>query len=238
MAMRKKLDKAAYDKLTELMKAEYISDGEDGFKLDLTDDEDVGPLKRALLREKDEGNLSKKRLAEVEEELASLNSNSARKAGDIATLEKQWQKKQDDGNAVYESRIKKLTDHTTRTLVDNVARDIAHKISSAPAIMLPHIRARIQADFEGDEPSTKILGIDGKVSAMTIEQLSAEFVANKDFASIITASKASGGAGKQTQKTNGGAVNNSGNSSADLSKLSPGQMVEHLKTEKANSQQD
>ena len=71
MALKKKLTKEEYDKLSDAFKAEYMTDG-DGYKLDLSDDEDTGPLKRALEREKANSATSKKRLAEVEEEKANI----------------------------------------------------------------------------------------------------------------------------------------------------------------------
>ena len=41
MALKKKLTKAEYEKLSEHIKAEYIEDG-DGFRLDIDGDEDTG----------------------------------------------------------------------------------------------------------------------------------------------------------------------------------------------------
>lgn len=232
MAMKKKLDKAAYDALRPELKTEYIADG-DGYKLDLTDDEDVGPLRRALEREKSNAGTSKARVAELEAELEALSSSDARKKGDIATLEKGWEKRLTDQKTEFEGKISKLTSHTTKSLVDNVALSIATKISSAPQLILPHIRARLQADFEGDEPKTSILDKDGKVSKMTVDELSAEFVANKDFSAIITASKASGGASKPSQ-TGGGANLNTNDKPADLSKMNAKELAAHLTEAKAN----
>lgn len=234
MALKKKLTKEEHAKLSEHLKAEYIEDGE-GFRLDVDGEEDTGALKRAKDREAQLRREAETKLREAQEQLEALGTDDARKKGDIATLEKSWQKKLDDQKAEYDGKLSKLTGHTTKSLVDNVALSIASKISNAPAIILPHIRARLQADFEGDEPKTRVLDKDGKPSALTVEELSQEFIANKDFSAIITASKASGGAGKPSQN-GGGAPNNSGNSgnqTADLSKMSPHELAAHLKEAKA-----
>ena len=90
----------------------------------------------------------------------------------------------------------------------------------------------MQADFEGDSPVTRVLDKDGKPSAMTVEELAAEFVANKDFSAIITASKASGGAGKPSNNNGGGAPNQS-DKPADLASMNPAQLAEHIKASKA-----
>ena len=231
MALKKKLTKEEHSKLSDHLKAEYIEDG-DGFRLDIDGDEDTGALKRAKDREAQLRREAETKLREAQEQLDALGNDDARKKGDIQTLEKSWQKKLDDSKAEYESKLGKLTSHTKTQLVDNVAQQIASKISNAPALLLPHIKARLAADFEGDAPVTRILDKDGKPSAMTVEELSAEFVANKDFSAIITASKASGGAGKPSNSNGGGAPYNPVQP-ADLASMNPVQLAEHIKASKA-----
>lgn len=231
MALKKKLTKEEYAKLSDHIKAEYIEDG-DGFRLDIDGDEDTGALKRAKDREAQLRREAEQKLREAQEQLDALGNDDARKKGDIQTLEKSWQKKLEDQKTEYEGKLGKLTSHTKTQLVDNVAQQIASKISNAPALLLPHIKARLAADFEGDAPITRILDKDGKPSAMTVEELSAEFVANKDFSAIITASKASGGAGKSSNSNGGGAASNS-DKPADLASMNPAQLAEHIKASKA-----
>lgn len=231
MALKKKLTKEEHAKLSDHIKAEYIEDG-DGFRLDIDGDEDTGALKRAKDREAQLRREAETKLREAQEQLDALGNDDARKKGDIQTLEKSWQKKLEDQKAEYEGKLGKLTSHTKTQLVDNVAQQIASKISNAPALLLPHIKARLAADFEGDAPITRILDKDGKPSAMTVEELSAEFVANKDFSAIITASKASGGAGKPSNNNGGGAPNHS-DKPADLASMNPAQLAEHIKASKA-----
>jgi hypothetical protein len=238
MALKKKLTKEEHAKLSDALKAEYIEDG-DGFRLDVDGDEDTGALKRAKDREAQLRKDAEKEAKELRERLESIEGDDARKKGDIATLEKSWQSKLEKQREEYEAKVSKLTSHTTKTLVDNVASQLAHKISNAPAIIMPHIKSRLIADFEGDAPVTRVLDKDGKPSALTIDELANEFVANKDFSAIITASKASGGAGKPSQN-GGGAPKFNGQSDkpADLSKMNPAELAAHLKEAKANENKD
>ncbi|AFB83298.1 head scaffolding protein [Pseudomonas phage vB_PaeS_C1] len=238
MALKKKLTKEEHAKLSDALKAEYIEDG-DGFRLDVDGDEDTGALKRAKDREAQLRKDAEKEAKELRERLESIEGDDARKKGDIATLEKSWQSKLEKQREEYEAKVSKLTSHTTKTLVDNVASQLAHKISNAPAIIMPHIKSRLIADFEGDTPVTRVLDKDGKPSALTIDELANEFVANKDFSAIITASKASGGAGKPSQN-GGGAPKFNGQSDkpADLSKMNPAELAAHLKEAKANETKD
>lgn len=238
MALKKKIDKAAYEKLSDAMKAEYIADGEN-FKLDLTDDEDTGPLKRALEREKQEARDRKQRVEELEAELESLSTNDAKKKGDIATLEKGWQAKLDAQKNEYEGKIGKLTNHVTKNLIDNQAMALATELAGKNAkILLPHITARLKADFEGDEPVARILDASGKVSAATLADLKGEFVANKDFSGIITASNASGGGAPANNANNpaGGAKNfNQNQQPTNLAKASPKDLVALVNAKKAEA---
>ncbi len=229
MALKKKLSKEEYEKLSDTLKAEYIADGDD-FKLDVEGEEDTGALKRAKDREAQLRRDAEKKAKELEDRLADIEGDDARKKGDIATLEKSWQKKMDDQKAADKAVIDKLTNHTKQSLVDNVALSIASKISSSPNLILPHIKARLQADFEGDVPTTRVLDAAGKPSALTIEELSKEFVANKDFSAIIIGSKASGGAGKPT---NSGGATNTGTNKIDFSKMNPVELAAHI-TESKN----
>ncbi len=238
MALKKKLTKEEHAKLSDALKAEYIEDG-DGFRLDVDGDEDTGALKRAKDREAQLRKDAEKEAKELRERLESIEGDDARKKGDIATLEKSWQSKLEKQREEYEAKVSKLTSHTTKTLVDNVASQLAHKISNAPAIIMPHIKSRLIADFEGDTPVTRVLDKDGKPSALTIDELANEFVANKDFSAIITASKASGGAGKPSQN-GGGAPKFNGQSDkpADLSKMNPAELAAFIKEAKATETKD
>jgi hypothetical protein len=231
MALKRKLTKEEHEKLSEHIKGEYIQDGE-GFRLDVDGDEDTGALKRAKDREAQLRREAEAKLREAQEQLDALGTDDARKKGDIATLEKSWQTKLEAQKSEYQAKLDKLTDHTKRQLVDNVAQQLASKISTAPALLLPHIKARLTADFDGDAPLTRIMDKDGKISAMTVDDLSAEFIANKDFSAIIIGSQASGSARTKSQNTGGGAPSKP-DTSADLATMNPAQLAEHIAARKA-----
>lgn len=231
MALKKKLTKAEYEKLSDALKSEYISDGDD-YKLDLDGDEDTGALKRAKDRETQLRRDAEKKAKELEEQLAAISDTDARKKGDIETLEKSWQKKEGETKAAYDARIAKLEGHIKTSLVDNVASQIAHKISSAPALILPHIKARLAADLEGDAPTTRVLDKDGKVSALSVEDLTKEFVANKDFSSIIIGSKASGGGAPKGSFDKSGGATTQSDKPTMLSQLKPHELAAELRARK------
>jgi hypothetical protein len=230
MALKLKITKAEYEKLSDAKKEEYLIEADGSYKLDLEGEEDNGPLKRALERERESAKTSKTRLAEIEAELDAMRTESATKNKDVDTLNKQFEKKLGETTAQYNERLAKRDSFIQATLIDSVASKVASKISLAPALLLPHLKARMQVNFDGDEPTTVILGTDGKPSKMTIDELQAEFVANRDFSAIIKASNASGGA--SSGKSGGGAPKPSSNNTADLSKMSPADLAAHLESSK------
>ena len=234
MALKLKISKADYDKLPADIKAEYAADGDD-YKLDVVGIEDTGALKRAKDREKELRIEAETRAKKAEDRLTELEGDDARKKGDIDTLEKSWQRKQDEQKAEYEAKIAKRDAALKKSLIDDTALKIATKISNAPALLIPHIKARLQADLDGDTPATKVLDASGAVSTASLEDLEKEFVANKDFSAIIIAGKGSGGSTKNDQNRGGATKTNFANNNEapiPAHKLSAKDLAAQLKERK------
>jgi hypothetical protein len=220
MALKLKITKEAYDKLSDGLKGEYVErDGE--YVLDVDGVEDTGALKRAKDRETQMRKDAEAKIKELQELIDTNADVDARKRGDIEPLEKAWQGKLDNATKGLTDRLSALQKSTSAAMIDKASSDIASKISTVPALMSKAVRERLTVDFEGDSPVLRILDATGKPSALTLDELSAEFVANKDYSSIIIASKASGsGAAKDGfAKANGGATANNSDKQTMLSKL-------------------
>lgn len=226
MALKKKITKEQFEKLSELLKAEYVEkDGE--YVLDIDGEEDTGALKRAKDREVQLRKDAETKARELEERLNAIEGDDARKKGDIQTLEKSWQKKVSETEAQYKARIDKLTGYTTKTLIDGTAGQIAGKISKVPGLMARAIRDRMTVDFDGDEPTLRILDAQGKPSALTLDELQAEFVANPEYADIIIGTKASGGGtAKDGRQTVGSAAFSGDGKPRNLASMNPKELAE------------
>jgi hypothetical protein len=236
MALKRKITKEQFEKLADNIKFEYVADGE-SFVLQTEGDEDVGPLKRANQRLKDQLEREQAARDELADKLEKIEKNPARKQGDIDALERQWAKERDEAVNAVQGKLEKANGFIQKTLLETAAQTLADKISTSPAVMRPHIERRLAVDIEGDAPSIKILDKDGKPSALTLDKLGEEFVANKDFSSIIRVTKASGGAGSPSQ--NGGAVKTpgqqqSGNQPPNLANASPADLLAHVQAVKAS----
>ena len=136
--------------------------------------------------------LKEKKDAAKKAEEAALEA--ARKGGDIEALEKSWQEKlnkvieeKDTALAQYQSMIHALTVGATAS---KLAGDIA--LPGSSDVLLPHIQQRLTVETHDGKPTVRVLDKEGKPTAMSIEELRTEFMANPAFAPIIAGSKAQG----------------------------------------------
>lgn len=245
MALARKITKDKFDSLADNIKFEYVADG-DSYVLQTTGDEDVGPLKRANQRLKDQNEALERQNDELAGKLEKIEKNPARKQGDIDALERQWAKDTETKVGEVQTKLDKANGFIKTTLLENAAASLAEKISTSPSVMRPHIERRLTVDMDGDTPVVKVLDKDGKPSNLTPEKLGEEFVANKDFSSIIRVTKASGGAGtpsnggavKQPQQPTFGQQGGGNQNPVDLSKLKPQEMAAHIAAKKAAEQEN
>jgi len=234
MALKRKVTKDEFDKLPADIKAEYIE--KDGaYVLDLAGEggDDTAALRRAKDREVQARKDAEQRARDAEEKLSKLDESDARKRGDIDALEKSWKEKYDAQESTHKQTVEGKDAFIRKTLLDDRANTIAAAISDSPAILVPHIRARLAADLDGDAPVTKVLTADGNASALTLDDLQKEFVDNKDFASVIRASKANGGGApnKATRTRHSSATQQSGET-PKLASMSPKDLASQIAAKK------
>jgi hypothetical protein len=233
--LKRKIDKATYTELSDARKELY--EEKDGSYVLRVEDDDNGELKRAKDREVQARKDAEKKARELQEKLDEISGVDAKKRGDIETLEKSWKEKLTQAETEATAKINKLKDSLQRTLVDKTAEGIATKLSTVPGLMSRAIRERLTVDFDADQPSLRILDQNGKPSALTLDDLEKEIVANKDYASILIGSKASGSGtpADKTQQGRGGANNLEANGQPkSYRELSPAEQVAYLKEKKAN----
>ena len=234
MALKLKLTKAEFDALPDAIKAEYKQDGEN-YALDVSGIEDTGALRRAHDRTKSELDEAKRLAKEAQDKLDALGTDTARKAGDIATLEKSWETKMQDEIAKRESQLALLQTGLKNSAVKSLTTELASKLTDHVGIIAPHIQSRLTAEIDPNTGAavTRILDKDGKVSAMTAADLQKEFAENKDFSAIIRVSKASGGGANGTGANGNGVTGNIPAKDADLSRVNPADLAAAITAKKA-----
>lgn len=240
MAIKYKIKKDEYEKLSPEMKREYVQDG-DGYQADIDGLEDTSALKRA----KDRHKQNEDDLRTKNQELTETNERLERgKAGDVDKLTRRYDTEKADLIKSHGEALSKKDGFITRTIKDAAANALAAKLNpKSPKVFLPHVNERLDIDMSGDEPKLIIKGVDGKPSKMTMDDLQKEFVANKDFAGIIIGSQASGGAGtghKNKLPVSDGSNNGPGDDGkpVDLSRMSPREHAARIKEQKAQAAAD
>lgn len=223
MRLKTKINKEEFDALSDPLK-ELYKEQNGSYLLDTDEAEE---LRTANARAREERDEAKRKADEIKARLDALEAEraeeaerrrqeeqeNARKNKDVDAIEASWQAKLDEAKRKSEEAEARLRDQLQTLLVDNKAADLAAEISTAPKLILPHIKARLKAELDGGEVKTRVLDADGKPSALTLDDLKQEFLANDEYAAIIKSSKASGG-GASNGNGGGGA---SGKSFNDLS---------------------
>lgn len=186
MTLKRKIDKATFDGLNDVLKAEYKPNG-DGYVLDA---DDATELQRALAAEKETNKTTATKLANVTSELDTLKKAN----GDWTTLEQSYK----DQLAKKDKEIAEvnttLTNHRRETHLGAAAAEIA-KNFTVPNLVKGEIMKRLDLDPK-DGTTVRVLDANGKPSALTVADLTKEFVDNKEFAAIVVANRASGSATK------------------------------------------
>ena len=185
-----------------------------GYQLKVTgipepEKEDLSGLKNKvdeLLREK---KAASQKAREAAEEAEAARLEAAKKGNDTEALDKSWQ---DKFNA-REVELKKELEELSGTLVKLTSGQTATKIAAEIAVqgsadvLLPHLERRLKTEFRDGSPVTVVLDKDGKPSAMSIDELKAEFQNSAAFAPLIVGTKANGAGRTGGNESSGAGVN-------------------------------
>lgn len=232
MALKFKISKAAWGKLSEDMQKEYTEDDDGkGYTLDvsgLPEPEDNGELKRAKDREKERADNLAEEVDELTNKVDKLEKAQGSGEKDVARVTARYDRKIETITREFGEKEDAYKKRIADGLKTNAAAGLAAKISTAPKLMEKHILDRLLVEFDNDgEPSLKVLDKDGKASDTTVDKLGEELVANKDFSAIILGSKAKGGGAAHTTVPPAGGAHDG--KPLDLSKASPSDLTERIR---------
>lgn len=234
MALKRKIEKSVWEKLSDEIKPLYVE--KDGsYILDLEGGSEGGEsadeLRRALDRVREDLKDVKKENKTLKDQLEEGSTLDAKKRGDIETLEKSWKDKNEAQKNEYEGKLTAKDKWIRDSMLDSAAKDVA-TIAKSPALLMPHIKSRLDVDLTGDAPVVRVLDASGKPSAASLEDLKKEFVANKDFSDIIVASKASGGAVKNDGGSKASSLGTPQDATKPLASLNPRDLAATMKAKK------
>lgn len=227
--MKKKIDASAFASLSAELQGKYKLVGTEYILQLEHDDSDPTPeLRRALERERQTNASLTTQLTTLNTELATvkttldgISNKERRAAGDIDAIENSWKAKEKTAKEQHAAELDRKNKQLEKLLVRSVAEQIATEIGKSPQVILPHILSRLSADLTSDEPMTRVLGVDGRPSAMSIAELKQEFLDNKIFSDIVVVTKGSGGGahGKGRDTSSGGGASFAGKKFADMTEV-------------------
>ena len=131
---------------------------------------------------------------EAEEQARKEAEENARKNGNIEALEKSWGEKFTARETELLNEKQSLEAQVYKLTVGSKATELAAKLAvpGSDSVLLPHISNRLQVETVDGEIKIRVLDLQGKPSALSIEDLEKEFRANEAFKPLIRASNASG----------------------------------------------
>lgn len=187
MAIKHKLSQAEFDALSDDLKDCYKKDG-DGYIVDVSG-APAGVTQADVDKAVSAKNHEKELRLKAERELREHKANGSTTAEEAESLKGEVQKLTERLN----SRDSSLKSSAMNGLAEKVAAS-----SKYPSIMLPHVLKRLSADIdESGAAKVSILDKDGKVSTLTIDQLTDEFRKDKEFEGLMLANTSSGAGGGQ-----------------------------------------
>lgn len=188
----------------------YIKDEASGaFRLDVEPDEKTLKELEDLRKEKQRMEQHTKKLLEEkkkEAERARLaEEERARRERDVESLERSIKEKHQAELEQYTNRQAQLQAQLEAQMVDNLALNLANQLSDTPALIMPHIKARLRAQEIDGKWRTTVVDVMGNPTATTPDELVEHMRADKQFAPLVRGTKAGGGG------ANGGGANPGGN---------------------------
>ena len=234
--MKYQISKEDHENLTDDIKTEYTEKG-GSFFLNVEGWDDRDSLLNAKNNEKKARQDAEAKLKTANEALSASETKvtdmlkGAVPKADVEALENQYKTKNGELETKYKGEIESLQGSLKEILVDNKALAIATEISVSPDLIIPHIAKRLTTETDSNgKVATRVLGTDGKISALSVDDLKKEFINNASFAKIIKVSEGSGGG---ANGSNGGGANGKDNlKQIDYSKASTADKLAHIKAKR------
>lgn len=167
--------------------------------------EEYAKMQEELDRMKAKHQEAEKHRKAQEEAARKAAEEAAKKSGDVEALEKSWTEKFQSAVSEKDSELTKLQEMVYELTVGSAATSLAAKIAMDGCAdgLKPHIQSRLKTEIVDGSPVVKVLGRDGKPSAMSLEDLEKELKGTPYLAPLIKGSSASGGGGLNGKGTAG-----------------------------------
>lgn len=228
--MKYQITKVQFEALGEDTQKEYTLDGD---KAILKIEGEGAPTAEVLTRAEDKLRIEKEHRhnaekarddAEKREEKLKKDLEGASGKEEIAKIREDHQKELDkirDDRAKEQQATK---DARNVGLKKETSEAFANDHFTIPGLMVDQFAKRLSIEEVDGTPVVRVLGADGKASALSLDELKKEFLDNKDYSTIIKANAGSGG----------GADNSGGGGGASQKKIAEMTAREEADFERGN----
>lgn len=193
MALKKILDKI--DDLPADVQKEYVQkDGKFVLQIDGDDSETtINHLTQKKNIAEEHRTKAETKVRELQEMMDEMRRGNIPKS-DVEALENSWKEKLANATELSKAEKNKLQKQLDKVLRTDTAHRLAAELATVPDLLVPAIESRLAVE-EGDDGEVKIRvkDKDGKMSALTLDDLKAEIRGIEKYAPILIGSKGSGG---------------------------------------------
>lgn len=212
--MKYTITKEQFGTLSAEYQSDYKLDGDnatliiEGGPVDLTDALETAEKKRLIEAEHRKNAEAKLTAAtETSEQLAKDLKAAGGDKTEIARLTKAHTEEMEKLRDERKTEIAAHTKERHAAMIDKVAAEFATDRFTIPDVMKGPIAARLSVEDVSGTEVIRVLGADGKASALSLEELKTEFVDNSAYKSIVKEPTGSGsGAQKGSGQAGGGAT--------------------------------
>jgi len=156
-------------------------------------DPEVEKLREEVERYKKKHAEAERHRKDQEKAAREAAEKAAKNSGDMEALEKSWQEKLDSIVAEKDQELSKYQQMVSQMTVGSTATSLAAELFGEDAETLKYlVEKRLSYEVKDGEPQVRVLDENGKLSAMTLDDLKNEFKNSKRLAKFVVGSRASG----------------------------------------------
>lgn len=202
--MKYKLTKPEFEALGEDAKKEYTLGGESAV---LKIEGEGAPTAEAVTRAEDKLRIEKEHRKNAETARDAAETREGKLKADLGNAG--GKEKIAEINAAHQKELDKIRDD--RAEEQKVAKNVrdaglkketseafANDHFTVPTLMVDQFSKRLSVEEIDGNPVVRVLGTDGKASALSLDELKKEFLDNKDYSTIIKADAGNGGGATNT----------------------------------------
>lgn len=203
MALKRTLTAEQHAALPADFQKEYKAAGAN-FVLDVEGDDGTDWKKKRDI-EAEHRTKAEAKAQQFQNELDEMRRGNIPKA-DVDALENSYKARQTEDANKHKTEVEALTNALGSAALDSIVTGVTTELFTVPTIMDNQVRSRLKVELVDHKAVVRVLDRDGKPSAMNVDDLKKEFIADAKLAPVLIGSKANGsGAGGSGSTTNGSA---------------------------------